>query len=105
MHIPKTSLTTYAREQHCTLQIPDIVLGDDSNIEYIVIPDDWVGRRYDGCLFFTRKGYEACKADLKFAFEHPITNRGYSWIQFERAAKEFLTKNENKLKVKKGIKQ
>lgn len=75
-----------------TLQVPEYVGDAHADDELIVVAPEHLERlsgqmvpSKNGCLFFSRAGYEHHKSRLKVEFKS--SGRG-SWADFERAAEE-----------------
>lgn len=118
------SITDAAEEGRISLEVSNIFFdlndednpryfnnGDDDLEDYTELPDDWfcgfdesglpIYGKQDGFLYLTRKGWEACKEEIRKAYENSEL-RTKTWEDFEKYADDFLNKVDNKIKEKKG---
>jgi hypothetical protein len=125
MKVSKGTLTCLAAEGRATLQIPQLVIEihtgkpvaredlGENEPDAIECEADWfmylkssgvpvIGRQ-QGFLYFSRKGYEACKEMLREAFSN---KRGSSWADFELAAEEhFQNVERHRQRVMRNLKR
>ena len=110
MKINESILFSLIRRGYRTLQIPDIVIGEQFSEPYLDLPEDFFEKLIPkgnghipsrhGFLFLSKKGYEFLKDRLK---QEVINHCKYTWDSFEEYAERHF--NSRKLILKKEINQ